>query len=302
MKASPSTLEISYAYCHRLARRRARNFYYGFLLLPKPRRDALCALYAFLRYCDDVADGEGSAEAKADRLRQWREALEQALDGRPEGNPILPALHDTVERYGIPREYLRDAITGVEMDLRIRAYPTFDELYRYCYHVASVVGLASLHVFGFQDPAARKLAEECGIAFQLTNILRDIREDAALGRIYLPLEDLERFGYTESQLAAGVYNPEFSRLMRFEIERARSYYEKAVPLLDLVEAESRPALWTLMSVYRGVLRAIERNQGNVFARSAALSDMEKMGLLLQAAHMRLRHKAGLQPEWRRFRA
>jgi phytoene synthase len=303
-------LEASSAHCQRIARERARNFYYGFLLLPRPRREAFCAVYAFMRYCDDIADGNETLPGKAEGLKQWRNALDRALRGDyslDSGNGdtadmILPAFHHAVQQYSIPAEYFHELIDGAEMDLSIRTYRTFDDLYRYCYRVASVVGLCSLHILGFQDPEAKKLAEECGIAFQLTNILRDLREDARSGRIYLPLEDLERFGYSPEKLAAGVYSPEFLALMQFEVRRARGFYERAYPLIDMVEAESRPALWTLMAIYGGILNAIERNGSNVFSREAALSDMEKVGLVIKAAKMRLRNKAGLEPGWRRFHA
>lgn len=299
-------LEASSVYCQRLARERARNFYYGFLLLPRARRDAFCAVYAFMRYCDDIADGDDSTSGKAARLREWRQALDRALHGdygnQHAGNSmVLPAFHHAVQQYSIPPEYFHALMDGAEMDLSIRTYRTFADLYQYCYRVASVVGLCSLHILGFRDPAAKKLAEACGIAFQLTNILRDLREDAQSGRFYLPLEDLERFGYPPEQLAAGVYNGEFVRLMQFEIERARSFYDQAVPLIEMVEPESRPALWTLMSIYRGILESIERNRGNVFSRAAALTEMEKIGVLLQAAKMRIAMRlhagAALEPEW-----
>jgi phytoene synthase len=310
----PAELENSYRYCRQVARERARNFYYGFWLLPKERRDAFCAVYSFMRYCDDVADGDASLVEKARGLSDWREALERTLDGDYSGNEILPAFHDAVRRYQIPKEYFRELIAGAEMDLSVRSYRTFEDLYQYCYRVASVVGLCSLHIFGFQKEEAKKLAEQLGVAFQLTNILRDLRQDAAAGRVYLPLEDLERFRYSPDELAAGVYNRAFLALMRFESDRARSYYERAFPLIEMVEPESRPALWTLISIYRGILGVIERNiksnwdssaesngensRGNVFSRPAALSDMEKITLVLRAAGMRLRHRAGGRPDWR----
>lgn len=291
-------VESSYRRCQQLARERARNFYYAFWLLPKPRRDAFCAVYAFMRTCDDVADGDASGAEKAVLLRQWRAILDRALSGDCRDHWILPAFQDAVQRYAIPAEYFQELIAGSEMDLSIRSYRTFHDLYQYCYRVASVVGLCSLEIMGYRDPAAKKLAEQCGVAFQLTNILRDLREDAATGRIYLPLEDLERFHYSPQELAAGVYNGAFLELMRFQIERARGYYEKAAPLIAMVEPESRPALWTLISVYRGILEVIARNQGNVFSRPAALSDMEKIAIVARAAGMRLRHRAGGEPDWR----
>jgi len=286
-------LETSYAYCRRLTRERARNFYWGFLLLPRTRRAAFCAIYAFMRYCDDVADGDDSVAGKSARLRDWRMALDRALNGDcridsggDQGNLLLPAFQDAVRQYSIPTEYFHQLIDGAEMDLSIRSYQTFDDLYQYCYRVASVVGLCSLHLFGFRDPSAKQLAEQCGIAFQLTNILRDLREDAACGRIYLPLEDLKRFDYSAEELTAGIYNENFRSLMQYEVERARQFYKKAYPLIEMVDPESRPALWTMISIYQGILGTIERNRGNVFSRAAALSEMEKFGVLLQAALMR----------------
>jgi phytoene synthase len=288
-------LESSLAYCRRLTRERARNFYYGFLLLPRPRRDAFCSVYAFMRYCDDIADGGDSIGAKRAGLKRWREALDQTLRGdygnqNDIANLVLPAFHHAVRQYSIPAEYFHALIDGAEMDLTIQSYGTFSELYEYCYRVASVVGLCSLHMMGFREERAKELAEQCGIAFQLTNILRDIQEDARTGRVYLPEEDLKRFRYSPEQLAAGIYNDAFVHLMQFQVQRARAFYEKAYPLLDMVEEESRPALWTLITIYRGVLERIEQNRWNVFSRAAALTDMEKIGVLLQAAKMRLQSR------------
>jgi 15-cis-phytoene synthase len=307
-----SSLERSYQYCSRLARHRARNFYYGFWLLPKPRREAFCAVYAFMRYCDDVADGASPTAEKAERLREWHQVLERALGGEYGDNPMLPAFHDAVGRYHIPPEYLHALIAGTEMDLAVRSYRTFDDLHRYCYSVAGVVGLCSLHMFGFRDPQAKLLAERCGIAFQLTNILRDVAEDAAAGRIYLPLEDLERFGYATEDLTRGVRSPAYCDLMRFEIQRAHDYYEQAAPLIEMVEPESRPALWALISIYRGVLGAVERRVEaaavaygaahthgvGASPRPAALTDMEKIALVFRATMMRLQLRAGGRPDWR----
>jgi phytoene synthase len=304
-----------------LALRRARNFYYGFWLLPKPRRDAFCAVYAFMRYSDDVSDGAAPASEKAAELRAWHETLDRALAGDFGESLILPAFHDAVNRYQIPTEYFHQLISGTEMDLAFRSYRTFEELYQYCYHVAGVVGLCSLHMFGFRDPYAKQLAERCGIAFQLTNILRDVEEDAAAGRIYVPLEDLERFGYAPEMLSNRIRNQAYVELMRHEIARAGAYYDEAAPLIELVEPESRPALWTLVSIYRRILRVVEQgverevqrgavrsmNQGRRsgdkpsagFAQPpAALSKAEKLALVLRAAIMRLQLRAGGRPDWR----
>ena len=192
------TLDESYAFCERVARTQAKNFYYSFLLLSRPQRQAMCAIYAFMRYCDDLSDAEGVSD-RAGAIAQWQADLDSALAGNaPEHSPqhaVWPAFSDAVARYRIPHEYFRDMIRGVSSDLEPRHIQTFQELYDYCYHVASVVGLTIIHIFGFDNPAARlQLAERCGVAFQLTNILRDVREDAEHGRVYLPEEDLVRFG------------------------------------------------------------------------------------------------------------
>jgi phytoene synthase len=195
------------------------------------------------------------------------------------------------------------------MDLSVRCYRTFDDLYQYCYRVASVVGLCSLYMMGFRDPEAKRLAERCGIAFQLTNILRDVREDAQTGRVYLPQEDLERFGYAPELLAAPVQNAAFRELMQFEIARARTYYTDATRLIGMVEAESRPALWTLIAIYRRLLGAVERRvnangdprkseHGGAAAGPATLSAAEKLSLVARAALKRLQLQTGGQPDWR----
>src|SRR4051812_26269549 len=189
-------LRSSYRFCCDLSRREARNFYYSFLLLPADRRRSMCALYAFLRHTDDLADEPGPADTKRSALDSWRLDLDRSLAGHPDSWPGLPALADTVRRHAIPPKHLNDVIDGCLMDLEPRPYATFDDLYAYCYRVASAVGLSCLHIWGYRSESGRaeQLAEACGIALQLTNILRDVREDARSGRIYLPREDLDRFG------------------------------------------------------------------------------------------------------------
>src|SRR5438105_3636026 len=198
----------SYAYCERLARREAGNFYHAFRVLPRPQQRAMCALYAFLRVTDDLADAPGPAADKRARLADWRRQLTAALDGH-DRHRLHPALRHTVQSYHIPRQYLDDVLDGVAMDLDPVHYPTFGDLYRYCYRVASAVGLACIHIWGFTDEQAKAYAEAAGVAFQLTNILRDLGEDAGRGRVYLPREDLERFGYGEDDLRAGVRHDRF---------------------------------------------------------------------------------------------
>lgn len=274
-----TTLEASYRYCREVARTRARNFYYSFVLLPPAGRNAMCAVYAFMRYCDDLSDEPG---ANARAIAAWRDALEGALQGRYDGHPCWPAFHDTVRRYRIPHRYFHEMIDGVASDLAPRRFETFDELYRYCYQVASVVGLTTIHIFGFESPEAPALAEQCGVAFQLTNILRDIQEDAARGRIYLPLEDLRRFGVTEEQLATGSGGSELVRLMSFEVARARSYYDRSMPLIDLVRRPSRPALRALIGIYSRLLDRIERRNYDVYSTRVSLSGLEKSWVVLRA--------------------
>jgi phytoene synthase len=274
-----TTLADSYAHCRRVARTRARNFYYSFVLLSRGQRNAMCAVYAFMRYCDDLSDEPGANLAA---IEEWRAALDEALAGRCDAHPVLPAFHDTVTRYRIPPRYFHEMIDGVASDLEARRFETFDELYRYCYRVASTAGLTTIHILGFDSPEAPPLAEKCGIAFQLTNILRDIREDAERGRIYLPAEDLAHFHVTEEDIRGGVRTPEFIDLMDFETARARRYYQESQPLLGLVHARSRASLGALISIYSRLLDRIERSNYDVFTRRISLPAWEKSGIVLRA--------------------
>src|SRR5439155_1745008 len=242
------------------------------LLLPRAQRNAMCAVYAFMRYCDDLSDEPGATREPLDR---WRTALDQALAGQYGSHPALPAFHDTVQRYRIPHPYFYEMIDGVSSDLQPRCMQTFDQLYRYCYQVASVVGLTTIHIFGFDQPEALRLAEKCGVAFQLTNILRDVREDAGRGRIYLPREDLKRFGLRAEDLQSGRQSPEFIALMRFEALRARAYYEQSRPLLGMVHKRSRSSLWALIEIYSRLLEKIAASNYDVLSRRIALSTAEK---------------------------
>jgi len=272
-------LEESWRYCERVARRRARNFYYSFLALPAEKRRAMCALYAFMRECDDRSDGAG---ASLEKLADWRAQTEAALGGRAPGHPVWPALVETVRRYSVPPDCLYGMIEGVSSDLEPRSFESFDQLYRYCYLVASVVGIATIHVFGFHDERAPLLAERCGIAFQLTNILRDVREDALNGRIYLPREDMERFSVTPEMLAARQASPELRRLLAFEAGRARTYYEEAQPLIGMVDEDSRHALWALIQIYRRLLGRIEARGYEVMAGRVRVPALEKSWIALRA--------------------
>jgi 15-cis-phytoene synthase len=263
------TLEQSYEYCRTVARTQAKNFYYSFVLLSRPQRDAMCAIYAFMRYCDDLSDGPEAA--KDERVMdRWRSELDEALTRRVFGaNACWPAFVDAVERYRIPHRYFHDMIDGVSSDLVPRRIETFDELYRYCYQVASVVGLTITHVFGFDSPEALVLAEKCGIAFQLTNIIRDVKEDAEFGRVYLPREDRERF-------------PDLRDLLAFEASRAKRYYAESAPLVQMVHRESRASLWALIEIYRRLLEKIEASGFDVMRGRIRLTTGEKLRVVARA--------------------
>jgi 15-cis-phytoene synthase len=272
---SPVTLEASYAFSRRIARTRARNFYYSFLLLSREQKNAMCAIYAFMRHSDDISEGEAASREGVD---QWRKDLDAALTGNYPDNPLWPAFHDTVKRYNIPHQYFHEMIDGVSGDLEPRQIQSFDELYRYCYQVASVVGLTIIHIFGFDSPEALVLAEKCGIAFQLTNILRDVREDRENRRIYIPAEDIQRFN---ANLAH--YDANFIELLRFEAARAEAYYQESRPLIGMVHKKSRRSLWALIEIYRRLLARIEGANFDVLDRRIRVPTREKIAILLRAA-------------------
>jgi len=293
------SLSQSYEECHRVARASHSNFYYAFFLLPKPKRDALAALYAFMRLVDDVSDENQSLLAKQRGLAKWRAAFDEAVTGHSQvfdGNAamplpsetlygeaeVLPALVDTMQRYKMPARYLHDLISGAEMDLMVRTYPTFDRLREYCYRVAGTVGVTCTHVFGFRDARALDLAENLGLAFQLTNIIRDVHEDYKLGRVYLPKEDLQRYGVSPEDFGRSETTLGVRELLRFEAERAWQLYEEGSALLGLVEADSRGALWLLVHTYSALLGRIELLDFAVFGERIRLSKAEKMMFIAKA--------------------
>jgi len=278
-------LSSSYAWCEQLTRRQAGNFYHAFRLLPTPPRRAMCALYAFLRVADDLTDGPQALADKRRALAEWRRQLEDALVG-VYAHPLHPAFHHTVKHYGIPRRYLEDVLDGVGMDLDTDHYDTFTDLYRYCYRVASAVGLACIHIWGFRNEQALAYAESAGIALQLTNILRDLAEDAARGRVYLPRQDLERFGYSAEELRQGCYDDRFRALMHFQVERARGYYEAAAPLAELLDADGQTVFLVILRTYRGLLEAIVQRDYDVFKDRVRLSRWRKLWLAAQVLPLR----------------
>jgi phytoene synthase len=273
------SLEESYARSRRIARQTGKNFYYSFLVMPREKRAAMCAIYAFMRRSDDIADSTANPAVALEALRQWRDQVDAAFSGGEAADPILPALVDTVRRYKIPQLHFHELLDGTEMDQTDTRYATFDELYKYCYRVASAVGLVVLPIFGFKDKGALVPAEACGIAFQLTNILRDVKEDARMGRIYLPLEDLRRFGVSEDDILNARVTPQFLELMKFEAARAREFYEKAQPLLPMIDADSRGTLAVMIAIYGGILQKIEQSNFAVFEERMRLSTAEKLWIV-----------------------
>jgi len=283
-------LEAAYGECRAIARREAKNFYYAFVALPKPKRNAICAIYAFMRQADDLADDESVLFSdRREKLDAWTAEWRAASAGRETSDPVFIAVLDAVTRYAIPLTLLDELIAGVTMDLDSPesdapdTYATFTDLYRYCYLVASVVGLVCIRIFGYNDPRAEKLAEETGIAFQLTNILRDVAEDAERNRVYLPLEDLQAHGVELEGLLKrqkGSVPTANERAVLKEIgQRAEKYFESAEALMPLIDKESRPALWVLVEIYNALLKRIERADYDVFSRRASVPTAEKLRIL-----------------------
>jgi phytoene synthase len=277
-------LGASYRFCASVARREAKNFYYSFLLLPPRRKRAMCVLYAFLRRTDDLADGPGSAAEKRTAIGAWRAELDRVLGGDAGRWPGFAALADTVRRHGLPRRYIEAVIDGVEMDIEPRPFLTFDELYRYCYRVASAVGLSCLHIWGYRSSAGRAeaLAEACGVALQLTNIVRDVKQDALDGRVYLPQEDLDRFGIVRKDLMADRPDAPTRRLLAFEAQRAYAYYDQSAPLVDLVAPVGRPGLRAIVGIYRALLNEVVRRDYDVFSARVAISPWRKSAIAISA--------------------
>jgi phytoene synthase len=279
------TQRWSYAWCERLARRAAGNFYHAFRILPPPQRQAMCALYAFLRIADDLGDSAAPVEDRRAALSAWRRSLHACLEGDYQ-HPLYPALHDTIQRFAVPVVHLEEVLDGVGMDLEVAAYDTFAQLYRYCYHVAAAVGLACVPIWGKVGAEGLAAAEAAGIALQLTNILRDVGEDAARGRVYLPREDLERFGCPVENLAQGRCDESFRAVMRFEAERARGYYEAALPLAHSLEPPGRAVFLVILRTYRGLLEAIVARDFDVFAARVRVGSWYKLWLTARALPVR----------------
>jgi len=302
-----SQLDMAYSVCRHIARSAAKNFYYGFVVLPPRKRNALAAVYAFMRRCDDIADDQTLTRTdRQNRLAEWLDKVHRALSGQPTDDPVLLALTDAQRTYQIPFGLLDQLAFGTAADLEnaaenpqasnivgaaapaplVARYKTFEDLRKYCYGVASVVGLVCIRIFGYRDPGAESLAELCGLAFQLTNIIRDVKEDAAMGRVYLPEEDLLQYGLQASDLAV----PGLSRirpLLALEAERARECYQAGEELIPLVNEDSQPGLWVLITIYRRLLEKIAAKDYDVFSQRIRLSVTEKVSILTQGIVKRL---------------
>ena len=291
---------MAYSVCKSITRTAAKNFYYAFIVLPRRKREALCAVYAFMRRCDDISDDPSmSLPERRQKLDIWLDALHRAQQGEPTDDAILLALTDAQRRFSIPAGLLDELAHGTAMDIEgvgvgVEAeasgqttsapgltiqYKTFEDLRLYCYRVASVVGLVCIHIFGYRDPAAEPLAERCGLAFQLTNIIRDVKEDAAMGRIYLPEEDLAKFNLSAAELLATPDPARFRPVLALEADRAREFYASGEELIPYISEDSQPALWVLITIYRRLLERIAEKQYDVFTARVALSTWEKLRIL-----------------------
>jgi len=304
-----SQLRMAYSVCRSISRAAAKNFYYGFAVLPPRKRNALSAVYAYMRRCDDIADdGTLSLQDRQNKLADWLDKVHRSLAAFPTDDPVLLALTDAQRCYQIPIGLLDQLAFGTAADLDLKQaqqsphvsgaaspgapaplaarYKTFQDLRQYCYGVASVVGLVCIKIFGYSDPAAESLAERCGLAFQLTNIIRDVKEDAAMGRVYLPEEDLLQCGLQASDLAA----PDATRfrpVLQLEADRARECYQAGEDLIPLVNEDCQPGLWVLITIYRRLLEKIAQNDYDVFGKRIQLSVWEKGGVLTKGILKRL---------------
>jgi 15-cis-phytoene synthase len=286
-------LSHAYAVCRGISRRAAKNFYYGFMVLPSEKRNALSAVYAFMRHADDISDEPGGdLQQKRQKMGEWLDSAKAVFAGKSTDDPVLMALGDAQQKFKIPPELFEKLVYGTSLDLEIPSVPdqpalvcrTFEDLKHYCYYVASVVGLVCIRIFGYEDSKAEFLAEDCGLAFQLTNIIRDIKEDASMGRIYVPEEDLARSNLSGADFAPALLaNPAQAQQLRpvleFEAERARKYYESAKWLMELIEEDSRAALWVLVEIYSQLLQKITSRNYDVLTERVRLTTWEKLKIL-----------------------
>lgn len=272
-------LQESYEHCHHVARHSASSFFYSFFLLPKEKRRAMYALYAYLRGTDDLADSDQPLAARMAALADWQLRLNALFDGLPASDGIWPALADIVGRYEIPREYLESVICGVRSDLEQTGFGTFEELVQYCHQVSTSVGLACLRIWGGEDETMRQAAESCGLAVQLTNILRDLREDAERGRIYLPAAELAEFNCSPDDFRALRPRPEFNQLMAHQIQRIERYYVAGRALEQDLRGDGRPIVRSILRTYRCLLQRIKRNPGQVLAKRIGVPRWQRLWIV-----------------------
>ncbi|QDU73954.1 All-trans-phytoene synthase [Bremerella volcania] len=277
-------LSASYSLCRQFSKQSGSNFLLSFWFLPREKRQAMYALYAFFRHTDDLADEEGSDQKAS--LRAWRDHFHSALRG-DFNDPRLLALVDTIRRYEIPEQYFLESIEGVESDLSRTRFANFDELHHYCYQVASAIGLSCLPVWGVRPNFDRDAAIAAGVAFQLTNILRDIHEDAQRGRIYIPLDDLHRHAVPEESLLKGQLTPGFKPLMRFEIDRAEKLFTKAKDLRNDLHPDGRRIFDAMTETYHDLLNQIARTPEDVLRRKIQVGSWRKVKLFARLAMSRM---------------
>ncbi|MCA8995617.1 MAG: phytoene/squalene synthase family protein [Planctomycetaceae bacterium] len=272
----------AYQHCIRLTRRSGSNFAYAFCALPRDMYAEMCVLYAFMRHTDDLGDaGERSTQARIDDLKSWRARLNQTLDGESSTDLILEAIADVWNRKQIPRCYLLDVVDGVETDLQPGRIVTITDLERYMYRVAGAVGLCCISIWGYEGPLPLESAIACGHAFQLTNILRDLGEDAEIGRIYLPDEDLARFGVPSSEIAEPRHRDAVRQLVRFEVARVKDYYHQAEPIYSVLSPPGRRIQAAFTDLYQGLLNEIEQADYDVLTKRIRLSRWKKLSVSLR---------------------
>jgi len=271
-------LEFAYTYCKKIAKKYAKNFYIASITLPPREKLGIYASYAFCRICDDIADGEFSIQQKKTMFAHTKQLLTESKTSEVT-DPVFTALRDTSSYFCIPDKYFEEIIEGVEMDLNHVRYQNFDELKNYCYKVASVVGLISIKIFGYKNSKAENYAIDLGIAMQLTNIIRDVKEDLQKDRIYLPLDEITKFGYTTQELENQVSNESFQNLIQFQVSRAREYFDSGLQLIPLISPRSRICLELLSSIYSAILDRIEKSGYNVFQERHHISTLGKFRLI-----------------------
>ena len=262
-------------YCRQKAIASGSSFYYSFLFLPEDRRRAITALYAFCREVDDVVDETVEASVARAKLIWWREEIGRLYQGQPQ-HPVTKALREVIGPYDLAEAELQEVIEGMAMDLEYNAYPDFDALKVYCHRVAGVVGMLSAKIFGFADPRTLDYARDLGLAFQLTNIIRDVGEDARRNRIYLPLHELAQFGVTAEDITQARETESFQKLMNFQIARAKGYYDEAFSKLPAVDRKAQRAGIIMAAIYRTLLEEIRKDGSHVLKRRIALTPIRKL--------------------------